>query len=112
MLKQLEKLSLPTRLSLALGVMLLVVLFLWLSFSWSLHELKVEGQALHERMFAGIIHVKDAKIALLRADRSWADAQQSNDAVSLETARAEFDLATFLWTPGFLSGHPVLEVPG
>ncbi|MFM8444290.1 MAG: hypothetical protein ACKN9W_13265, partial [Methylococcus sp.] len=22
------------------------------------------------------------------------------------------DLATLLWTPGFLSGHPVLEVPG
>ena len=105
MLKQLEKLSLTTRLSLALGVMLLVVLFLWLSFSWSLHELKVEGQALHERMFAGIIHVKDAKIALLKAERSWADAQQSNDAVSLETARAEFDRSTAIVRSNLLAAR-------
>jgi len=91
MLNQLEKLSLTTRLSLTLAVMLLVVLSIWLNFAWSLHELRVEGQALHERMLAGIIHAKDAKIALLRAEQSWANTRQASDAVSLEIARAEFD---------------------
>lgn len=91
MLKQLEQLSLTTRLSLAFGVMLLVVLLIWLNYAWSLHELRAEGQALHERVLAGIIHAKDAKIALLRVEQSWAESQQASDALSLEKARAEFD---------------------
>jgi len=91
MLKQLEQLSLTTRLSLAFGVMLLVVLLIWLNYACSLHELRAEGQALHERVLAGIIHAKDAKIALLRAEQSWAESQQASDALSLEKARAEFD---------------------
>ncbi|MFM8443641.1 MAG: response regulator [Methylococcus sp.] len=91
MLNRLERLSLTTRLLLAFGLSLVVILLIGLNSAWNLRTIRVEGQALHERILAGVVHLKDARIALLRAEQSWKDTRLARDELTQEKSRAAFE---------------------
>ena len=69
-----------------------------------------DGGALSSDFGPMILRGVDRQIGLTeRLAQAFGDSRHPSYIThSLQT----LDLATLIWTPGFLSGHPVLEVPG
>ena len=90
-LSKLERLSLTSRLMLGFGLSAALILLIWLQLVQGLGIIKEEARVLHERMLPSIVHLKDARLALVRAEQAMSEALLSGNLREREKARSRFE---------------------
>ena len=91
MLSKLERLSLTSRLMLGFGLSATLILLLWFQALRGVDIVKDEARALHERMVPAIVHLKDARSAMIKAGHAANAALHPGNDQDREIARAHFE---------------------
>ena len=91
MLSKLERLSLTSRLMLGFGLSATLIFLLWFQTLRGLDIVKDEARALHERMVPSIVHLKDARAAMIEARYSANATLHAGSPEEREVARAHFE---------------------